>query len=1036
MRDSTRSPRDASAPPPPPPGGGGGGGGRGGPAPPPPTPARPPPRPRGRPPPGGGGRRVWGVLVASMAATLSPSVRRTGADEGNGVPPDLAVARELVAALKAADAEAVAAIAARTYLDPWSVADRMIGLGEVDAAEAWAHYLAHGEALAAYVAGQRGKPSDDDLRSVLDDVERYLADGKPDTALTLASASRPRAGTVLGVRAESLAGRAQEELGRAVEAGDGYERAARAPPAIGWLDAANRSWEWAALSAYGGYRYAVARARWEARLEVVRALPVPVRTAALLNNLASACGSAGDLAAARRSFHEAVERFLEEGNPLRAATALTNLAVVEQKLGQYARALLDGERALGTLDGILPDEDGGAAAAVRAQRAETLQAIGNVHFDLGSWKEAERRYRAAIDLVRDDPDAELMALLVGNLGIALWGLGDYDGAEKAYDEALGTFEKRKDGARVGEALGNKADLWLHRGVTKKAVLYAEAAVARLSSVGDALRVAQARGELARFRRLAGRTQEAIALHREILAAARAMGARSLVVSQCGGLAAAELAAGRPNEALAAARDGLDAVGGVVGGLSDLEGTSARESLAGLCEAGCLAARLVKDDAEVARFLEGGRAGALLEALGGREVLRDATVPEALAAEEARVRDVESEAYGEWLSALQTGVVEDVRARRAPLEKARADVQAVVDRIQREAKAGADLVYPRPDALRDLQGRLAQGDALVLYGLFSGEALALVVRRGSTRPVPLGPTADVEAAFAPLAPDREPTFGEPDVDRARRLVAEPLALPPDVRRVLVSPDGILCYAPLALLFPGRDVALVPSGTVLGVLRRDSPAKGEKILGLGDPKYDAGGDGAASKLMQGTARLPPLPDTRAEVEAVADVRLLGADATEAGLRDALDGGKRWRAVLLACHGLVDREQPVRSSLALTPSGDDDGFLTALEVLRMKVPADLVVLSACQSGQGRAARGEGIVGLVRSFMFAGAPRVVASLWKVDDAATKELMVDFFRRWKAGESTAAALRGAQERMRDDPKGLFKDPKHWAAWVLWGLPE
>ena len=134
------------------------------------------------------------------------------------------------------------------------------------------------------------------------------------------------------------------------------------------------------------------------------------------------------------------------------------------------------------------------------------------------------------------------------------------------------------------------------------------------------------------------------------------------------------------------------------------------------------------------------------------------------------------------------------------------------------------------------------------------------------------------------------------------------------------------------------------------------------------------------------------------------------------------------------LVDPERPMFSSLALTPSGDDDGFLTALEVFRMKCPADLVVLSACETGKGKIYKAEGIVGLTRAFMFAGAPRVLASLWKVDDAATAALMSKFYEGWKTGEPAAKALRDAQAFVRAQEK--WKHPAYWAAWVLWGLPE
>src|SRR5207248_1965457 len=141
---------------------------------------------------------------------------------------------------------------------------------------------------------------------------------------------------------------------------------------------------------------------------------------------------------------------------------------------------------------------------------------------------------------------------------------------------------------------------------------------------------------------------------------------------------------------------------------------------------------------------------------------------------------------------------------------------------------------------------------------------------------------------------------------------------------------------ALLAPDREVVYVPSGTTYGVLLDDAAKRGDGVLALGDPDYGTASTEAVALLRRGR-QLQPLPATRAEAKAVGDVVLLGKDATERGVKDALAKRPRWRAVHLACHGLVDPERPMFSSLALTPSGEDDGFLTALEVFRMKVPAD---------------------------------------------------------------------------------------------------
>jgi CHAT domain-containing protein len=181
-----------------------------------------------------------------------------------------------------------------------------------------------------------------------------------------------------------------------------------------------------------------------------------------------------------------------------------------------------------------------------------------------------------------------------------------------------------------------------------------------------------------------------------------------------------------------------------------------------------------------------------------------------------------------------------------------------------------------------------------------------------------------------------------------------------------------------------------------------------------------------------------DLGAEATAVGTTTLLAKDATETRLAEELAKKPRWRAVHLACHGLIDAENPQRSALAVTPDAQSDGFLSVVDVFRMKCPADLVALSACETGKGKVVRGEGLIGLMRAFMFAGAPRVIVSLWKVDDEATRALMTKFYERWNPaggkGVGAAQALRDAQAFVASQEK--WKHPRYWAAWVLWGLAE
>jgi len=188
------------------------------------------------------------------------------------------------------------------------------------------------------------------------------------------------------------------------------------------------------------------------------------------------------------------------------------------------------------------------------------------------------------------------------------------------------------------------------------------------------------------------------------------------------------------------------------------------------------------------------------------------------------------------------------------------------------------------------------------------------------------------------------------------------------------------------------------------------------------------------------IPSLPGSR--LEALSIQRILGPSRTHLALgyeanREAVLGGMlaQARVVHFATHGLLDARRPENSGLVLAlfnPRGQaQDGYLRVSDIHGLKLSADLVVLSSCESALGKDMGSEGLIGLPRAFLHAGAKRVIASLWKVDDEAAAALMTSFYRSLKAGASSAAALRQAQRTLKQDPK--FQDPYFWAAFFLEG---
>jgi len=502
------------------------------------------------------------------------------------------------------------------------------------------------------------------------------------------------------------------------------------------------------------------------------------------------------------------------------------------------------------------------------------------------------------------------------------------------------------------------------------------------------------------------------------------------------------ARGENREALEHVRAGIALVSHQARGLSETEAARYRERREELYSTGILAGRSLGEMETVYEMAEARRAGTLIESLRATDELVHDLLPELLLREEAGAKREEQRSTARLKTAIDAGDLKESRARRKEVEAARERVAEVDARIQRAAKSGADLAPPPIPTSEEVRKLLRPDEALVLYSFAFQRSLAVVLTPTETRLVQLEKRPRVQTAIRRMAGAGSDPGGH--AAAIRRLVLDPLGLEGKTKRLIVSPTLEYGYLPFALLAEGRDVVLVPSATAFAMLRRKAAetASGKGVLALADPAYARRGAASPDADVPAALRsgwdLVPLPNSREEAEKVAEVALLGKAATEEGLAAALKDRPRWRAVHLAGHGLIDTERPLLSAIALTPGPDSDGFLRSMEILRMKVPADLVVLSACETARGKVFRSEGIVGLTRAFMIAGAPRVLCSLWKVDDEATKALMVKFYELWNPtsgdGLPAAEALRRAQEFVRGHKR--WAHPRFWAAWVLWGLPE
>ncbi len=728
----------------------------------------------------------------------------------------------------------------------------------------------------------------------------------------------------------------------------------------------------------------------------------------------------------------AAAQFKRFGMQRLQAHALASMGLAYHRRADYGSALDTLERVRALL----------ASTRGARRKAYATNLLGNVYEHLGDPQRARALYREALAGYGKGQGVD-KADVLGNLGSLDFYLGKDEDALANYEEAYALFEKALDARGMAGALFGMGRVRKMQGGYRTALdIYRRALDLQDDDPAGAART---RCAMAETYLAMGQPDDAMALIHTALDDVQSGSRRAEHVELLVVHALAHLRKKQPDQAVERIRRALDLLTEVTAGLADEHVVGVREHRGWVFDAG-LAVALRTGRVDLAtEFLEHARAGALLEALGARGAQHG--LPPDLREQETLAAHRVARANRGYQEARAARNRKQLRSADLELQEARAAYRAVMQRLQRASKRAASVFHPVPDSLVDIRNGLADGDVFVLYALLPFQAHAVVVTKAEGgRIVWLGNTPDIRAACEALRADAAdgnagtPAAVEARLDRLHAMVLEPLGLPAATKRLLISPDGPLCYVPFPLLLRDTllEVACLPSGTTLRLLARERERTGSHVLALGDPEYRFAHKGRSLQVYAEGVPLKPLPATRREVMAITqadDMRLLGSYATVRGLAEVVATRPRWSAIHLACHGLIDPRTPTLSALALTADAKDDGFLTALEVFGMALPADLVVLSGCDTGRGAFMKGEGLVGLMRAFMCAGSPRIVVSLWKVDDEATQALMAAFHRRWRAGAlSAAAALREAQAEVRAVPK--WRHPRYWGAWVLWGLVD
>jgi CHAT domain-containing protein/tetratricopeptide (TPR) repeat protein len=500
------------------------------------------------------------------------------------------------------------------------------------------------------------------------------------------------------------------------------------------------------------------------------------------------------------------------------------------------------------------------------------------------------------------------------------------------------------------------------------------------------------------------------------------------------------------------------------------------------------------DAEALQISERGRARNLLAQLGESRVnIRQGVDARLLEKERDLNQVLNAKAQREMQRKVNKAGAEELATLRREISALEDEYQQVQAAIRKSSPQYSALTQPQPLGLKEIQQQLDRGTVFLEYALGEERSYLWVVSSDSLKTFQLAKREQIEnvareVSESLVARSVVKSLETPSEKRARiaeadakfqqkatelgRMILSPAAAEFGKKRLVVVSDGALQYVPFAALsvVPNRPLILdneiisLPSASAFAVQRQNLSNRelapkavaviADPVFSPNDPRLKTGAHVTGSSEQDSTRRIehltgtaigqlsiPRLPFTRWEADqilAVAphDASMKALDFRASRSIATSDELSKYRYVHFATHGYLDTARSGLSAIVLSmvdeQGNPQDGFLRTHDIYNLKLPAELVVLSACETGLGKEMKGEGIEGLTRGFMYAGARRVVVSLWNVNDKATASLMQRLYvGMLRSNKTPAAALRAAQIEMLRTRQ--WQSPYYWAAFVMQG---
>ncbi|MBD2384925.1 CHAT domain-containing protein [Cylindrospermum sp. FACHB-282] len=792
-------------------------------------------------------------------------------------------------------------------------------------------------------------------------------------------------------------------------------------------------------------------------------------------------GTAATLQQAMGEFTVALSLYRAVGDRLSEANTLAYIGKINSNLGEKQQALDDYNQSL-RLFQLVQD---------KTAEGTTLNNIGKIYSDLGEKQKALSYYNQSLLLRRQVGNKAGEAISLNNIGSVYHSLREYQRALSYYNQSLPL--KRQVGDKAGEAttLNNIGKIYSDLGQQQKALLYYNQSLPLYLQVGDKAGEATILNNTGKVYSNLGQQQKALLYYNQSLPLYRQVGNKAGEARNLYNIASLQRDSGNLNAALTQIESAIKIVENLRSKITSQElRTSYFATVQDYYQLYIdLLMQLHKQqpakgyDALALFGSERARARSLLELLTEANAdIRQGVEPKLLSQE----RDLQQQLDALEQRRLQILAGKYTEAQGQALEKETEVLLEQYRQVQTQIRATspryAAITQPQPLTLAQIQEQVLDDNTLLLeYSLGTERSYVWAVTNKSITSYQLPKGADIEAAVQKFRQAVTTPYlrNSPAIDALSQIILAPVAQQLGQKRLVIVSDGALQYVPFAALntphpqssnyeplLLNHEIVTLPSASTLAVLRREH--KGRKLapktlVVLADPIFsndderlqdkrqvsrpDGAIEGNLDRLAlnrsaeDSNINFTRLQFTRQEAEQILSLVPVNEgkpafDFTASRTTATSNELSQYRIVHFATHGILNSKHPELSGVVLSlfdnQGRPQNGFLRLHDVFNLNLPAELVVLSACQTGLGEEVKGEGLVGLTRGFMYAGSSRVVVSLWSVDDEATSELMKVFYQKMLQEKlKPAIALRAAQIEMWRAQK--YAAPFYWAAFTLQG---